>query len=61
MAKRKDEKGIAKSIINEIIDFTENEETKSQKLARQRGKAGAAKLTAASRSAMDTTRFFCFS
>jgi len=53
MNKKKDENQLAKSIIDDIIEETESEdweETESQKIARQGGKARAAKLTSAERS-----------
>ena len=49
----KDENTLAKSIIDDIIEETESEnweETERQKIAREGGKARAAKLTPAERS-----------
>ena len=53
MAKKKDENELAKSVIDDLIEWTESdefEETQSQKIAREGGKARAAKLTPAERS-----------
>ena len=53
MAKRKDENELAKSVIDDIIDWTESEDfeiKKSQKIASQGGKARAANLTPERRS-----------
>lgn len=53
MNKKKDENQFAKSVIDDIIDWTESDnfiETESQKIARQGGKARAAKLTPEKRS-----------
>jgi hypothetical protein len=53
MNKKKDENQLAKSVIDDIIDWTESDnfiETESQKIARQGGKARAAKLTPEKRS-----------
>lgn len=55
MSKKKDENELARSIINDIIAETEAEdfeETESKKIARQGGKARAAKLTAEDRTAI---------
>lgn len=53
MNKKKDENELAKSVIDDIIEWTESddfEETESKQIARQGGKARAAKLTSAERS-----------
>ncbi len=55
MPKSKDENVLAKSVIDDIIDWTESDdfiETESQKIARQGSRARAAKLTSAERSAI---------
>ncbi len=55
MPNQKDINEIAKSIVDDIIEETESEdvaETESQKIARQGGKARAANLTSAERSAI---------
>lgn len=53
MPKTKDENELAKSVIDDLIEWTESddfEETESKKIARQGGKARAVKLTAEKRS-----------
>ncbi len=53
MNKTKDENQLAKSVIDDIIDWTESDnfiETESQQIARLGGKARAAKLTPEKRS-----------
>ena len=53
MNKKKDENQLAKSVIDDLIEWTESddfEETESQKIASQGGKARAAKLTSTERS-----------
>jgi len=53
MAKTKDENQLAKSVIDDLIDWTESEdfeETERTKIARQGGKERAAKLTSEQRS-----------
>jgi hypothetical protein len=53
MNRKKDENQLAKSVIDDIIDWSESDnfiETESQKIARQGGKARAAKLTPEKRS-----------
>ena len=55
MPKSKDENVLVKSVIDDIIEWTESDdftETENQKIARQGGKARAAKLTAAERTAI---------
>lgn len=55
MPKSKDENVLAKSVIDDIIDWTESDdfiETENQKIARKGGKARAAKLTSAERTAI---------
>ena len=55
MNKKKDENQLAKSVIDDIIDWTESEdfeETQSKKIARQGGKARAAKLSPEERKAI---------
>jgi hypothetical protein len=52
---KKDENQLAKSVIDDIIDWTESddfEETERQEIARQGGKARAANLTAEERTAI---------
>ena len=55
MPKSKDTNVLAKSVIDDIIDWTESDdfiESDESKIARQGGKARAAKLTAAERTAI---------
>ncbi len=55
MAKRKDENELAKSLIDDLIDWTESDDfeiTERQKIASEGGKARAANLTAEERTAI---------
>lgn len=50
--KDRDEITVAKSIFDEIVEFTEHEETPKEKRGRAGGNARAAKLTPAKRTAI---------
>ena len=50
--KDRDEITVAKSIFDEIVEFTEHEETPKEKRARSGGQARAAKLSPAKRKAI---------